>query len=113
MTYKVKATIVQVLSHYGNRVYRLATSEPIGKSECVRLSLEEHEDQKNVFPPNGSSYIIDNMVSVAVHNCTDLANEIGKDAYYAWQPRQLGKPSACSRCKARMDIVRKERAINP
>jgi DNA replicative helicase MCM subunit Mcm2 (Cdc46/Mcm family) len=45
---------------------------------------------------------INNTVDVVVHNCSDLDS----DVYYAWQPRLSVKPSACPRCKTRIDIVR-------
>ncbi|MFA5307777.1 MAG: hypothetical protein WC365_10070 [Candidatus Babeliales bacterium] len=94
----IQATIVEVLSDVGNRVYKLKFDAPIGKSACAHLNLEGHEDQKAFYLCTE----INNTVDVVVHNCSDLDS----DVYYAWQPRLSVKPSACPRCKTRIDIVR-------
>jgi hypothetical protein len=98
---EITATILEVLSDKGNRVYRLSFSKPVGKSACVALSLAEHEAEKALY-----YHIQDDVVIVNVHQCNDFK---GNDVYYAWQPRLPRKPSACPRCKIRMDIVRQTR----
>ena len=97
----VKATINEVISDKGIRVYKLSLSEPIGRSGCVQLLLAGHEDQAPFF-----FHVENGNVLVNVHHCTDTGNP---EVYYVWQPRLPGKPSACPRCKTRMDIIRNSR----
>ena len=94
----IHATIVKILSEFGNRVYELEFSHFVGNSACVHLNLKGHEDQKPFFLHTEA----DNAVDVAVHNCSDLDINV----YYAWQPRLPVKPSACPRCKTRIDMIR-------
>ena len=96
---ETKASIIKILKEYGDRVYQLKFNEPIYKSACVHLSLEDHEEQKPYY-----FRVANNSVDVIVHKCSDFVTE--PDTYYAWQPRIPGMPHACPRCKTRIDIVR-------
>jgi hypothetical protein len=99
---KTIASILEVLNEEGNRIYKLSFSEPVEKSERVHLDLTDHIEQEPFY----HNLETNNTVDVMVHNCKDLRDKLGNDIYYAWQPRLPGKPSACPRCKTRMDIKR-------
>ncbi|MFA5307614.1 MAG: hypothetical protein WC365_09255 [Candidatus Babeliales bacterium] len=103
---ETNAKIAQILPQWGNRVYSLILDAPIGKSATINLSLEGYEDQRPYF------YIIneENSVIVNAHACSDFGKEPGNESntvYYVWQPRLPRPPSACPRCKMRIDMVRK------
>lgn len=96
------ASISEVLNEDGQRrVYVLRLDKSLNtskKSAVVMLNLERNEDQKPYF-----YNVLENHVIVNIHHCKDLDKP---DSYYVWEPRLLGRPNACSRCKDRLDIVR-------
>jgi hypothetical protein len=95
------ATVVKAIPEKGNRVYQLQLDKPIGKIAAIQLSLADHQELKPYFFD-----LMEDNVIVNAHHCKDFNGlPSAADVYYVWQPRMPGTPTACPRCKIRIDFT--------
>ena len=97
----IDAKIVGVYEDCGNRVYRLQTAEPIGKTAYVKLNFDKCPDERQMF----FEVQDDGTVLVNAHDCP--TPEMPSDGYYCWQRRGITRnrmATTCPRCHRRLDV---------